>query len=54
MEGLTIIEQCETIEEEHVLLAAILNVRGAIDGCSDESLKNLYEPMLAELQKLEH
>ena len=53
MEGLTIIEQCETIEEEHVLLEAILNVRSAIDSCKDDSLKALYEPMLAALIKLE-
>ena len=53
MEGLTIIEQCESIDEEHVLLEAILNVRGAIENCEDESLKAMYEPMLASLQRLE-
>ena len=53
MEGLTIVEQCETIEEEHVLLEAILNVRSAIEGCQDDSLKALYEPMLDALLKLE-
>ena len=53
MEGLTIIEQCETIEEEHLLLEAILNVRSAIDTCEDKILKALYEPMLAALIKLE-
>ena len=53
MEGLTIIEQCETIEEEHVLLEAILNVRSAIESCEDESLKALYDPMLSALLKLE-
>ena len=53
MEGLTIIEQCESIEEEHVLLDAILNVRTAIENTDDESVKSLYEPMLASLLKLE-
>jgi len=53
MEGLTIIEQCESIDEEHVLLEAILNVRGAIENCEDESLKAMFEPMLASLQRLE-
>ena len=53
MEGLTIIEQCESIDEEHVLLEAILNVRGAIENCEDESLKAIYEPMLVSLQRLE-
>ena len=47
MEGLTIIEQCESIEEEHVLLDAIPNVRTAIENTDDESVKALYEPMLA-------
>lgn len=53
MEGLTIIEQCETLEEEHVLLEAILNVRSAIDSCKYDSLINLYNPMLSALQRLE-
>ena len=53
MEGLTIIEQCESIEEDHVLLDAILNVRTAIENTDDESVKALYEPMLAFLLKLE-
>ena len=53
LEALTIIEQCEIIEEEHVLLEAILNIRSAIDTCEDESLKAIYEPMLAALIKLE-
>jgi hypothetical protein len=53
MEGLTIVEQCETIEEEHVLLEAILNVRSAIDSCEDERLKELYDLMLNALLKLE-
>ena len=53
MEGLTIIEQCESIEEEQVLLEAILNVRNAIEITEDESLKALYEPMLASLLRLE-
>ena len=53
MEGLTIIEQCETIEEEHVLLEAILNVRNALENSKDESLNALYEPMLSALLRLE-
>ncbi|MBM72336.1 MAG: hypothetical protein CL847_06095 [Crocinitomicaceae bacterium] len=53
LEALTIIEQCEIIEEEHVLLEAILNIRSAIDTCEDESWKAIYEPMLAALIKLE-
>ena len=53
MEGLTIVEQCESIDEEHVLLEAILNVRNAIETCSDDSLMAMYEPMLGALQRLE-
>ena len=53
MEGLSIIEQCVSIDEEHVLLESILNVRSAIENCEDESLKAMYEPMLASLQRLE-
>ena len=53
LEALTIIEQCEIIEEEHVLLEAILNIRSAIDTCENESRKAIYEPMLAALIKLE-
>ncbi len=53
MDGLTIIEQCESIEEEHVLLDAILNVRTAIESTEDQSIKALYESMLASLLELE-
>ena len=53
MEGLSIIELCESIDEEHVLLESILNVRSAIENCEDKSLKSMYEPMLASLQRLE-
>lgn len=53
MEGLSIIEQCASIDDEHVLLESILNVRSAIENCEDESLKAMYEPMLASLQRLE-
>ena len=53
MEGLTIVEQCESIDEEHVLLEAILNVRNAIETCLDDSLMAMYEPMLGALQRLE-
>lgn len=53
MEGLTIVEECESVEEEQVLLEAILNVRNAIENNSNESLSKLYEPMLEALLKLE-
>ena len=53
MEGLTIVEQCEEVEEEQVLLEAIFNVRNAIENNSDDTLAQLYEPMLQALLKLE-
>jgi len=53
MEGLTIIEQCESVEDELVLLDAILTVRTVVESNKDESLTALYKPMLEALLKLE-
>ena len=53
MEGLTIVEQCEVIEDELVLLDAILTVRTAIENNKDVALTSLYQPMLDALLKLE-
>lgn len=53
MEGLTIVEQCESVEEEQMLLEAIFNVRTAIEINKDDALGQLYEPMLQALLKLE-
>lgn len=53
IEGLTIVEQCESVEEEQVLLEAIFNVRSAIENNKDETLGQLYKPMLEALLKLE-
>lgn len=53
MEGLTIVEQCESVKEEQMLLEAIFNVRTAIESNKDDALGQLYEPMLQALLKLE-
>jgi hypothetical protein len=52
MEGLTIIEQCESVEDERVVLESILNVRTAIESNTDKSLLPLYTAMLEALEKL--
>jgi hypothetical protein len=52
LEGLTIVEECEGVEDEGVILEAILNVRAAIEGNKDESLMPLYTPMIQALEKL--
>jgi len=53
IEGLTLIEQCELVENEHVLLEAILTVRNALD-CEEKSeAHSLYKPMLEALIYLE-
>lgn len=53
MEGLTIIEQCEGVENEQVLLEATLNLRTAIDSCDDDALRAMYQPMLEALLLLD-
>ena len=53
MEGLTIIELCEGVENERILLEATLNLRTAIDACEDDTLKAMYQPMLEALLLLD-
>ena len=53
MEGLTIIELCEGVENEQILLEATLNLRTAIDACKDDTLKAMYQPMLEALLLLD-
>ena len=53
MEGLTIIELCEGVENEQILLEATLNLRTAIAACEDDTLKAMYHPMLKALLLLD-
>ena len=53
MEGLTIVEQFESVEDELILLDAIMTVRTAVENNKDESLIALYKPMLEALLTLE-
>jgi hypothetical protein len=53
MEGLTIVEQCDMIENEQSLLDAIFSLRSALSSKEKEACHNLYEPMLKKLEHIE-
>ncbi|MGB1074597.1 MAG: HEAT repeat domain-containing protein [Flavobacteriales bacterium] len=53
LEALTWIEQLESVQNEHLLLEAILIVRGSIEDADKVEMKSLAEPMLEALHALE-
>jgi len=53
MEGLTIVEQCDTIENEQALLDSIFSLRSALSSKEKSDCHSLYEPMLKKLEHLE-
>ena len=53
IEGLTLVEQIELVENEHLLLESILTVRNAIDDKSKSQAHSLYAPILQALEHLE-
>ena len=53
MEGLTLVEQCEVVEDEQILLEAILTLRNALDCKEKSEVHALYKPMLEALIHLE-
>jgi hypothetical protein len=53
MEGLTIVEQCDTIENEQALLDSIFSLRSALNSKEKSDCHSLYEPMLKKLEHLE-
>jgi len=53
MEGLTLIEQCELVENEQLLLESIITVRNAMGDESKSKSHALFIPMLEVLEHLE-
>ena len=53
MEGLTIVEQCDTIENEQALLDSIFSLRSALNNKEKSDCHSLYAPMLKKLEHLE-
>ena len=53
MEGLTIVEHCDTIENEQALLDSIFSLRSALNSKEKSDCHSLYEPMLKKLEHLE-
>ena len=53
IEGLTLVEQCELVENEQILLEAILTVRNALECKEKSDVHSLYKPMLEALIYLE-
>ncbi len=53
MEGLTIVEQCDVIENEQTLLDAIFSLRSALNEKEKSDCHSLYEPMLKKLEYIE-
>jgi len=53
MEGLTWVEQVETLQGEHDLLESILLVRGALEDDSSKEIHGLLQPLLENLHRLE-
>ncbi|PCJ82295.1 MAG: hypothetical protein COA49_02005 [Bacteroidetes bacterium] len=53
IEGLTLIEQCDLVENEQLLLESIITVRNAMDDKSKSKSHALFIPMLEVLEHLE-
>jgi len=53
IEGLTLVEQFDLVENEQILLEAILTIRNALDSKEKSEVHSLYKPMLEALINLE-
>ena len=53
IEGLTLVEQCDLVENEQILLESILTIRNALDCKEKSEVHSLYKPMLEALINLE-